>query len=106
MSTVYAWCNAGAGTDWQVWHAMADDGEVLATHVSSSQSWGQRDVGPDGFYRDRYAEKFGARFMDDLTYVVCEPGSSPPDEVYQRNQARRDADQAEGGKGSDTGVGS
>lgn len=93
-ATVYAWCNSGNGTDFQYWIAMAEDGEVLAEHVSSSRGWGQRDVGPDGFHRDRYVGKFGERFMDTLAYEVVPEGEAPPDEVYQRNQHRaREADE-------------
>jgi hypothetical protein len=86
--TVYAWCNAGNGTDMQTWIAIAEDGEVLAQHMSSSRAWGQHDVGPDGFYRQRYADKFGERFMDRLDYVVVPDRQTPPHAVYERNQAR------------------
>ena len=93
--TVYAFANVSFGEfrD-QAWIAIAEDGEVLAQHVSSSRSWGQRDVGPDGFHRDRYAEKFGPDFAEHINYVVLPQGEAPPDEVYERNQARAAAEDA------------
>jgi hypothetical protein len=91
---VWAWCNSGNGTDWQTWLAIAEDGEVLCSHISSSRDWGQRDVGPSGFYVERYVAKFGERFMDRLDYVVVAEGEAPPAEVYERNQERARAEAA------------
>ena len=92
MRTVYAWCQSGDGTDWQHWMAMADDGEVVASHISSSRDWGQSDVGPRGMHADRYLAKFGDRYMDDLDYRVAPPGEHGiPDEVVALNRDRRRA---------------
>lgn len=90
---VYAWCNAR----WQpfgdqVWVAIAEDGDVLATHISSGRSWGQHDVGPHGMHQNAYAAKFGDDFLDRIEYVVLPEGETPPDEVYERNQQQAESE--------------
>lgn len=95
MRTVYAWCQSGDGTDMQVWMAMADDGEVIASHLSSSRAWGAHDVGPTGVHASRYATKFGDRYMDDLDYRIAPPGEHGiPDEVLKLNQELRQEKEA------------
>lgn len=92
MRTVYAWCQSGDGTDFQHWMAMADDGEVIASHCSSSRGWGQSDVGPEGLHADAYLAKFGERYMDTLDYRVAPPGEHGiPADVWELNQAARRA---------------
>lgn len=86
---VYLWCNSGNGTDWQHWIAMAEDGQVLCQHASSSRYFGQHDVGP-GMHPDAYLEKFGGATPDEhFEIVVCGEAEGPPDDVYKRNQQRR-----------------
>ncbi len=42
------------------YRAVAEDGEGLATHVSSEEGWGKHDlgVGGEGFYKDKYTAKY------------------------------------------------
>jgi hypothetical protein len=91
---VYAWCQSGWDTDWQHWMAMAEDGEVIASHVSSTRDWGIHDVGPTGMHRDAYIAKFGEDFEVDYRVAPAGEHGVPP-EVYERNQQRRRDAEAE-----------
>lgn len=87
LPKVYAWCNAGEGTEWQMWVAMHEDGTVLGQHCSSARSWGESDVQPP-FKRDAYAKHLGTAGERGEGYelVVCPPGEGPPPEVIERNR--------------------
>lgn len=84
---VYGFCNSGDRTDLQMWMAMAEDGEVIAQHCSSSRYWGEVDVSPNHFHIDDYQRKFGDDFKpDDVEYVVLPAGEGPPAEVVEANR--------------------
>lgn len=89
LPKVYAWRNEYFGRNDEVWLAIADDGEVLASHVSSNRAWGQRDV-HDSFPKvlDRYIEKFGGSGPEFYEYIVVPDGETPPEEVRLRNEER------------------
>ncbi len=83
--TVWAFRNAYFGDRGdQVWMAITDDGEPIASHVSSSRDWGRHDVGPTGFYRARYIEMLGT---DEVDYRVLDDGEIPPQHVRDANAA-------------------
>lgn len=92
---VYAWCNSGWGTEWQMWLAMHEDGTVLGSHCSSSRSWGLSDVRPP-FKAEAYERAFGPDPVEGVDYVVVEipDGEGPPDDVIARNKAQGEAAKA------------
>ena len=84
---VYGFCNSGNGTDFQMWMAMSDDGEVIAQHCSSSYGWGSLDVSPNHFHIDDYKRKYGEDFKPaDIDYIVLPAGEGPPAEVVEANR--------------------
>lgn len=89
LPKVYVWCNSGAGTDWQIWVAMHEDGTVLGQHCSSARAFGIGDVQPP-FKRALYAEHLGTQGERGEGYelVVCPEGEGPPPEVAERNRAQ------------------
>lgn len=42
---IYAFVNSGLVTEWLEVMAMAEDGHVLAEHISSNEYWAQKDIG-------------------------------------------------------------
>jgi hypothetical protein len=65
--------------------AVAEDGHVLARHVSSSEGWAQHDIGIGSEWKhDKYRE----HYPDGYELVWGEP----PPEVIERNQALRVTD--------------
>lgn len=80
---VYAFCNSGSGTDMQTWMAMAETGEVITSHWSSSREWGINDVGPER-KRDAYEKVLGEGF--EVEYIVVPDRQAPPAEVVERNR--------------------
>lgn len=97
LPKVYCWCNSGAGTDFQVWVAMADDGDVIKSHVCSDHSWAEHDL-HSGFGRDLFAKKFGGYGDGEFYEIVW---AVPPQEVYERNQALAAAHEARGTEGDE-----
>ena len=93
LQSVYVWCNKGKGTDFQEWMAMAEDGEVITTHVCSHESWARTDM--HDRKAEEYTEKFGGHGDGEFYNLVWEV---PPDDVYQRNQALGRAAKAEATK--------
>lgn len=89
---VYAFCNSGGGTDMQAWWAIAETGEVVTTHFSSSREWGVHDVGPE-WKHQAYEKVLGAGAV--VEYIVLEEGQAPPAEVIERNRLLADAAEAE-----------
>jgi hypothetical protein len=85
---VYAWCNSGNGTDFQMWIAMHEDGTVLGRHCSSGRGWGESDVQPP-FKSEAYAKHLGTAGERGEGYelVVCPEGEHPPPEVVERNRS-------------------
>lgn len=45
LPVVYGFDNTAGGGDWHQGYGMAEDGNVLAGHISSSYGWSRRDVG-------------------------------------------------------------
>jgi hypothetical protein len=87
---VYAFCNLRypEGGD-QVWVAIADDGEVMAQHMSSSRNFGQRDVHLNfSSRRAKYEAKFGGIGEEFYEFVVLPEGELPPAEVLAKHDAR------------------
>ena len=80
---VYAFCNSGSGTDMQTWMAMAETGEVITSHFSSSRAWGIHDVGPD-WKTEHYEKVFGEGF--EVDYIVVPDRQPPPAEVVEANR--------------------
>jgi hypothetical protein len=80
---VYAFCNSGNGTDMQTWIAIAETGEILTSHFSSSRTWGIHDVGPE-WKAEAYAKVLGADV--DVDYIVVDEGKAPPAEVVELNR--------------------
>ena len=85
LPKVYCWCNQGAGTDFQYWIAMADDGHVITSHICSHESWAWTDL----YERKKqlYMEKFGGDQDGEDFWLVWEVA---PQDVYERNQALRE----------------
>lgn len=81
LPKVYCWCNSGVGTDWQVWVAMAEDGEVITEHVCSHESWARTDL--HDRKTDLYAAKYGGYGDGEFYNLVW--AVAPPN-VYERNQ--------------------
>ena len=79
---VYCWCNSGAGTDIQVWYAMAEDGEVVTAHICSHESFARTDL--IDRKHDLYDAKFGGH-QDGVHFLSV--WEVAPTEVYERNQA-------------------
>ncbi len=54
-----------------VYRAVAEDGEDLASQVSSSEAWGKRDLGVEGevspYYKDKYTAKYPGGYQ--IEYV-------------------------------------
>ena len=84
MPKVYCWANSGAGTDWQAWIAMAEDGQVIKQHICSHESWARTDL--HDRFPELWKEKFGG-FGDGQFYVLV--WEVAPADVYERNQALR-----------------
>ena len=60
----------------QRWVAITEEGETIASHISSSRGWGIRDTGPEGFYRDAWP--------DGAEAIVIEEGGDLPEVVQHR----------------------
>jgi len=88
---VYAFCNSGSGTDMQTWMAMAETGECITSHLSSSRAWGIHDVGPE-WKRDHYVKALGEEF--DVEYIVVEDRQPPPAHVVEANRKLGEAAKA------------
>ena len=88
---VYAFCNYGSGADMQGWMAMAETGEVITQHMSSSRGWGINDVGPER-KREAYERVLGEGF--EVEYIVVPNRQAPPAEVVARNRALGEAAKA------------
>lgn len=56
---IFCWVNSGVGTDWQVGMAIAEDGTVLASHVSSHRGFYLHDMGLTSDWKhDRYSAHY------------------------------------------------
>ena len=80
---VYAFCNSGSGTDFQMWMAIAETGQVITQHCSSSRQWGIHDVGPE-WKQEAYERALGEGF--EVEYIVVDDREGPPAEVVEANR--------------------
>jgi hypothetical protein len=67
---VFLFINSGAGTDWVVSMAMAEDGHVLASHVSSNDSFAHHDIGHTSdwkheHYGEHYPNGYAIEWVED-----------------------------------------
>lgn len=87
VPVVYAWTTGEVMGD-EGWVAVCEDGELMASHVSSNREFGQRDVHTSfGRVADRYREKFGGLGSEFYVFVVVPEGKRPPLEVMRANEA-------------------
>jgi hypothetical protein len=85
VPVVYAWTTGAVFGD-ENWVAVCEDGELMASHVSSSREWGQRDVHLGfGAVAERYRAKFGGLGLIYYLFVVVPAGKRPPIEVLMAN---------------------
>jgi hypothetical protein len=68
---IFLFINSGAGTDWVVSMAMAEDGTVLGGHVSSNDSFAHLDIGhtsnaKHGDYLAHYPGGFEVEWVDNV----------------------------------------
>ncbi len=75
---VYLFRNSMLTTGDQVWLAVAENGIVITSHISSNRSWGIHDVGPDWKKKD-YEDALGENF--DVDIVILDDGEAPPQNV-------------------------
>lgn len=66
---------AQSGWENESWYAVTEEGRVIASHVSSSRTWGILDTGPDGFYASKYPR--------DAKVIVLPEGAYPPEHVLK-----------------------
>jgi len=83
---VYLFANGTFGTEDLQMVALADDGEVLASHICSSKAWGRHDLHDAPFRHAEYVRKYGT-WGDGGRYELVEcDGSEVPAEVFERNR--------------------
>lgn len=89
LPTVYAWCvDKAAGTGNEHWLAVAEDGMLMGSHVSSDRTFGADDVHLRFPHRQAaYREKFGGLGENFYRFVVLPDGEHPPGEVLRRMRA-------------------
>jgi hypothetical protein len=86
VPVVYAWTTGEVFGD-QGWVAVCEDGELMASHVSSSREFGQLDVHVSfGRVLGRYRAKFGGIGDEFYLFVVVPEGKRPPLEVMRANE--------------------
>lgn len=86
VPVVYAWTTGTVMGD-EGWVAVCEDGELMASHVSSGREFGQRDVHRTfGRVADRYRDKFGGLGSEFYLFVVVPEGKRPPLEVMKANE--------------------
>lgn len=83
---IFCWVNSGADTTSQVVMAMAEDGVVLANHLSSSSEWAMHDIGYNSdwkhdLYRQHYPHGYVLVWVDK---PLSHPGLQ---RAYRKNQA-------------------
>lgn len=96
LPKIFVWVNSGQKTDWQVGLALAEDGNVLASHVSSSRAWFRHDMGLTSEWKH---EHYRRHYPDGFELVEVEEGDERKHEgllaAYARNQAKREAPEAQ-----------
>lgn len=86
---IYCWINAGKGTDCVVSMAMAEDGTLLTSHVSSSDGFAKGDCGYlDTPMGQRKRKLFDAHYPDGWEVEWVDDARNHPglDAAYERNQ--------------------
>ena len=88
MNKIFCFVNSGMGTDWQHVMAMAEDGTVLAGHVSSSLMFAQHDI---GYTSNWHHEVYKAHYPDgyELVWVTHPQHNTGLREAYSKNQQLR-----------------
>jgi hypothetical protein len=82
MTKIYLFNNSAGNTDWNAVYAMADTGEVLATHICSHICFMAGDLHDNRPERKKeWKEKFG-----DYEIVELKQGETPPDDVIEKNR--------------------
>lgn len=78
LPKIYVFKNGSLGSSDGVYFAVAEDGECLASHVSSCDSWAMHDMGVDenGWKRDIYAKHYPNGF--DVEFVESDQMESHP----------------------------
>lgn len=72
LPRIFVFCNGGAGTDMVSMTALSQDGEFLAGHLCSSESWGWHDMGFSSEWKhERYAARYPNGFA--LVWVPGDP---------------------------------
>lgn len=75
MSKIFCFINSGKGSDWVVTNALAEDGEFLASHISSNDTWAKHDI---GVHSDWKHDAYKAHYPDGYEVVwVDDPGHDP-----------------------------
>jgi hypothetical protein len=92
---VFLFINSGAGTDWVASMAMAEDGAVLAQHVSSHDEFAHHDIGHTSDwkheeYRAHYPDGYEVEWVDDVR------GHAGLMAAYAKNQEQAALAKAEG----------
>jgi hypothetical protein len=82
---IYAFINSGKGTDWIIVVALAEDGQCLASHCSSSEGWAKHDIGIGSDWKhDVYNSAFPEGW--ELEWVDNVKGHEGIDKAYKLNQ--------------------
>jgi hypothetical protein len=94
---IYCWINSGAGTEWVMSVALAEDGACLGQHCSSSDGFARMDIGyveplgpvsgPGQEKRRRFAEHYPDGY--ELVWVDDPLHHEGLGAAYALNQAQR-----------------
>lgn len=68
---IFCWVNSGVGTEFQIVMAMAEDGAVLASHCSSSETWAKHDIGLNSDWKNA---SYQLHYPDGYELVWIAPG--------------------------------
>ena len=68
--------------------ALSEDGDFLASHMSSNESWARHDMGVTGDWKhDKYQEKY----PDGFEVIWCEHDDPRVEVAYQKHLAKNTA---------------
>lgn len=81
---VYQWGTSANSLGDQAWYVMTENGELFASHISSSRGWGLRDTGPERVFKDGVP--------DSVEWIVLDAGEYPPEEAMRANHDRKKSD--------------
>lgn len=86
---VYAFINGTFGSDDFTVFAIAEDGTLLASHMSSSHGWAKHDIGVTSDWKhDQYAEHYPDGY--EVEWVDDPRGHAGLMAAYERNQRMRE----------------